>query len=166
MVNRIEGLRKKLKQDWNELNLVYKSLVIIGGLILSIIVYFTFVGIGYSQMSKNIEVIFRSSLVLIFGFILSSNIKDSNKNNMRSGPQIKKGNNELENKEIYEKYYYRDANSVQLFITLIIIVVSAIMILAIYIEIILVDVAILAQFRDLMCISIGFLIGESKVRLE
>lgn len=165
MINRIKILRKELKYDWSELNLVYKSLVIIGGLLLLIIVYFTVTGVGYSQMSKNIEMTFRSSLPLIFGFILSSNIKNTNKKNIRSKYLIKKDDND--NKKICQRNYdYRDGNYVQILITLIIILVSAVMILAMYRNSIFVDLAILAQFRDLMCISIGFLLGESKVKLE
>lgn len=169
MINKIQILKRQLKNDWVVLSLVSKCLVIIGGLILLIIIYFTVTDVDPSPISNDIKVMFRSSLVLIFGFILSSNIKNNNKENMTRNYLLKKDNNEDENNEICKKRRYcnyENGNTVQIFIAFIITVVSVIMILIMYTKGITSDISILAQFRDLMCISIGFLFGESRIKLE
>lgn len=169
MSDRIQALRSELKHDWDELNLAAKSLVIIGGLQLAIIIYFAVIDVGSLQTSKNIEVIFRSSLASVFGFILSSNTKNSNRKNIGRKSLVRKSNDEEEYKEICERirdYDYGDGNSVQIFIALVITIISAIVILVIYRNSIPTDSAILSQFRDLMCTSIGFLLGESKIRSD
>ncbi len=167
MGSRIQALKSELKHDWDELNLAAKSLVIIGGLQFAIIIYFAVVDVGSLQISKDIEVIFRSSLASVFGFILSSNTKNSNKKNTGTKSLTRKSNEE--HKDICERireYDYGDGNSVQISIALIITVISAIVILIIYKNIIHTDSVILSQFRDLMCTSIGFLLGESKIRSD
>ena len=170
MSDRIKALKAELKHDWDELNLAAKSLVIIGAIQLGIIIYFSVVDVVSLQISKNIEVIFRSSLASIFGFILSSNTKNNNKN-MNKKPLTRIGDNEhkYEYKEVCERirdYDYGNGNSVQIFIALITTLVSAVVILVIYKNNIPTDTAILSQFRDFMCTSIGFLLGESKIRSD
>lgn len=163
MGSRIHALKSELKHDWDELNLAAKSLVIIGGLQFGIIIYFAVVDVDSLQISKDIEVIFRSSLASV----LSSNTKNSNKKNTGTKSLTRKSNEE--HKDICERireYDYGDGNSVQISIALIITVISAIVILIIYKNNIHTDRVILSQFRDLMCTSIGFLLGESKIRSD
>lgn len=69
MGGRIQALKSELKHDWDELNLAAKSLVIIGAMQLGIIIYFSVIDVVSLQISKNIEVIFRSSLASIFFII-------------------------------------------------------------------------------------------------
>lgn len=167
MIDRIQALRAELKHDWDELNLAAKSLVIIAGLLFIIIIYFAVINTGSLKVSKDIEVVFRSSLASVFGFILSSNTKNNNKKNMGRKSLVRESDDEY--KEMCERirdYDYGDGNSVQIFIALIITVVSSIVILVIYRNSIPTDSAILSQFRDLMCTSIGFLLGESKIRMD
>ena len=81
---------------------------------------------------------------------------------------MKRKSNE-EHKDICERireYDYGDGNSVQISIALIITVISAIVILIIYKNNIHTDRVILSQFRDLMFTSIGFLLGECKIRSD
>jgi len=62
------------------------------------------------------------------------------------------------------KYYYGDGNTVQIVVALLITLIAALVILSIYAFDITKDVVIIAQFRDLMCTSIGFLLGEAKIK--
>ena len=79
MICRIKALLNELESDWDKLNLAAKSLVIMGGLLFVIEIYFTLIGGGNLAISNKIEVIFRSSLASVFGFILSSNTKNTDK---------------------------------------------------------------------------------------
>lgn len=167
MIDRIQALKSELKHDWDELNLAAKSLVVISALLFIIIIYFAVIDTKSLKVSNDIEVIFRSSLASVFGFILSSNTKNNNKKNMGRKSFARECDDECE--EMCERiidYDYGDGNSVQIFIALIITVVSVIVILVIYRNGISADSAILSQFRDLMCTSIGFLLGESKIRMD
>ncbi len=168
-MDRIHALIAVLKHDWDELNLAAKSLVIIGGLLFTIIIYITVSGSLSLQTSKEVEVIFRSSLASVFGFILSSNTKNDNKKSLGRKSLQRRDYEEDECDEMCERiraYDYCDGNSVQISIALIIAIVSAGVILVIYICSINTDNAILSQFRDLMCTSIGFLLGESKIKSD
>lgn len=118
------------------------------------------------KVSSEIEVMFRSSLASVFGFILSSNTKNNERRKKGNGLQ----RSEIKKDEKYEycerrrDYDYGDGNSVQILIALITSVSSAIVILMIYTKNVNIDISILSQLRDLMCTSIGFLLGESKIR--
>jgi len=70
--------------------------------------------------------------------------------------------NECE-EEIIE-HNYKEGNMIQILIALTICVVSIITILIIYILNITHNVAAISQLRDLMCSSIGFLLGESSIK--
>ena len=48
-------------------------------------IYFTLIGGGNLAISNKIEVIFRSSLASVFGFILSSNTKNTDKIKPKDG---------------------------------------------------------------------------------
>lgn len=118
------------------------------------------------KVSSEIEVMFRSSLASVFGFILSSNTKNNErrkKGNSLQRSEIKK-DEKYEYCERRRDYDYGDGNSVQILIALITSVSSAIVILMIYTKNVNIDISILSQLRDLMCTSIGFLLGESKIR--
>ena len=132
-------------------------MVIIGGFLFCIEIYFTIVRGRPLKVSSEIEVMFRSSLASVFGFILSSNTK----NNERR----KKGNG-LQRSEIKkdEKYEYCERRRDYDYGDGITSVSSAIVILMIYTKNVNIDISILSQLRDLMCTSIGFLLGESKIR--
>ncbi|XAM52964.1 hypothetical protein TVTCOM_30780 [Terrisporobacter vanillatitrophus] len=62
------------------------------------------------------------------------------------------------------KYYYGDENTVQIIVALLITLIAALVILSVYAFDITKDIAIIGQFRDLMCTSIGFLLGEAKIK--
>lgn len=172
MGSRIHALKSELKHDWDELNLAAKSLVIIGGLQFGIIIYFAVVDVDSLQISKDIEVIFRSSLASVFGFILSSNTKtkeDRNKDNYMEKVTIsldkeKAITEDCKMKKETLKYYYGEGNTVQIVVALLITLISALVILGEYTFSFTENLEIIGQFRDLMCTSIGFLLGEAKIK--
>ncbi|WP_455538559.1 hypothetical protein [Terrisporobacter sp.] len=170
MVCRIKALLEELKKDWDQLNLAAKSLVFVGGLLFVLIIYFTIFGSRKLEYSNKIEVIFRSSLASVFGFILSSNTKNRNNNKqfMRKsyGRDINDKDNYSNLCDGVKGYDYGEGNSVQIIIALVTSISSAMVILVIYSQGISYDEGVLSQFRDFMCTSIGFLIGESKIRSD
>ncbi|WP_455538563.1 hypothetical protein [Terrisporobacter sp.] len=66
-------------------------------------------------------------------------------------------------KEKYH-YYYGEGNTVQIMVALLISVVSALVMLGLYTFGFANNVVILVRFRDLMCTSLGFLLGEAKIK--
>ncbi|WP_195251492.1 hypothetical protein [Romboutsia sp. 1001713B170207_170306_H8] len=161
----------ELKTDWDKLNLAAKALVFIGGFLFSTIIFVALYKVYCSEIYKTIEVIFRSSLASVFGFILSSNIKNVKPQNIPyvekysiKEEDIKEEDIKEDCKEVIEKRYRNEGNSVQIVIAFLVTVISAIVMIIIYVFEITQDVAILSQFRDLMCMSIGFLLGESKIK--
>ena len=166
MICRKKALLNQLESDWDKLNLAAKSLVIMGGLLFVIEIYFTLIGGGNLAISNKIEVIFRSSLASVFGFILSSNTKNTDKIKPKDGGLVRGEVIDKEKKacKSNEYYNYGDGNSVQIFIALITCLASAIVILIIYTRKEEINISILSQLRDLMCTSIGFLLGESKIK--
>ena len=72
--NRIKFLIELLK-DWDELNLAFKSLLFIGGLMFLIIALLTVFGNEGNISQDSIESMFRTTVSSVFGFLLSSNIK-------------------------------------------------------------------------------------------
>lgn len=165
--NRRIAFLTELKTDWDKLNLAAKALVFIGGFLFSTIIFVALYKVYCGEIYKTIEVIFRSSLASVFGFILSSNIKNVKPQNI---PYVKKYSIKDDEditedcKEVIEKRYRNEGNSVQIVIAFLVTVISAIVMIIIYVFEITQDVAILSQFRDLMCMSIGFLLGESKIK--
>ena len=61
-------------------------------------------------------------------------------------------------------YYYGEGNTVQVMVALLISVISALIMLGLYIFRFTNNGVMLSQFRDLMCTSIGFLLGEAKIK--
>ena len=82
--NRIKFFLIELLKDWDELNLAFKSLLFIGGLIFLIIVLFTVFGDEGNSSQDSIESMFRTTVSSVFGFLLSSNIKNENKQEVKN----------------------------------------------------------------------------------
>lgn len=174
--SRTRILLKELTNDWDELNVAFKSLIIICCILFIVVICMAiFVDVD-KGMNGSIEVIFRSTLASVFGFLLSSNIKSNNKNNKETIEKIKSQLKEIEidlnelneesdktknDCELENSYSYKDINLVQVFIALIICIVSILIINFLLITNNLDNVPAISQIKDLMCSSIGFLIGES-----
>lgn len=62
------------------------------------------------------------------------------------------------------KYYYGEGNIVQIVVALLIALISSLVILGAYIFSFTENLEIIGQFKDLMCTSIGFLLGEEKIK--
>ena len=154
--NRRNALKEELINDWDKMNIATKSLVFVGMILFITSIFITI----YSKVSEgaleSIEVVFRSSLASVFGFILSSNMKTSKKNNIMR--------DECE-KEIIENNY-KEGNMIQIFIAFTVCIVSIITILIIYVLDITHNIAAIAQLRDGMCSAIGFLLGESSIKKQ
>lgn len=169
---RVQALIEELLMDWDKLNLAAKLLVYLGFFLVLSTIFIAICDAKDIDLYNRIEVIFRTSLASVFGFILSSNIKrkeDNDKNSYVEKMTIsmereKAITEECKIKKETIKYYYGDGNTVQVVVALSITIIAALVILSIYAFDITKDVAILAQFRDLMCTSIGFLLGEAKIK--
>lgn len=166
--SRFSSLKEEITHDWDKINLAGKLLIFIG-----LIVFLSSIGLalyneGPNEMLKSIEVIFRSALSSIFGFILSSNLncgknKNYNKltrNDIENNIDINKENC----KEEIEEFNYKEGNAVQLAIAFTICIICILTMLTMYRLSIVHNAATISQFRDLMCSSIGFLLGESKIK--
>lgn len=172
-------LINKFKFDWDELNISFKSLIIVGIILFIVIILIAIFSDGGQGTKNTIEVVFRSTLASVFGFLLSSNIRfNKNKNKMKI-KEIKDELNKIEKKlddldvnleqkeeqeQCYLEEYYNDdsLNLVQIAIALGISIISISVLSALLITNNLENVPSISQIRDLMCSSIGFLIGESK----
>ena len=71
---------------------------------------------------------------------------------------------ECQIKKETDDYYYGEGNTVQVMVALLISVISALIMLGLYIFRFTNNGVMLSQFRDLMCTSIGFLLGEAKIK--
>ena len=169
-------LLNKFKYDWDKLNISFKSLIIVGIILFIVVILIAFFSDGDQGTKNTIEVVFRSTLVSVFGFLLSSNIRFNKNNNKIKIKDIKDELNKIEDKlddldenleqkeQCYLEEYYNDdnLNLVQISIALGISIVSISALSALLITNNLENVPSISQIRDLMCSSIGFLIGESK----
>ena len=158
--NRRKALKEELIDDWDKMNIATKSLVFVGMILFITCIFITIYSNGNEVALKSIEVVFRSSLASIFGFILSSNMRTSKINKASTQNNIMR--NECE-EEIIE-HNYKEGNIIQIFIALTICVVSIITILTIYVLDITHNIVAITQLRDLMCSAIGFLLGESSIK--
>jgi hypothetical protein len=126
-------LKEELISDWDELNIAFKSLIIVCIILFIVIIAIAFFSDGETGLKHSLEVIFRSTLSSVFGFLLSSSIKANTgmKNNEieRLRQELKKVEFDVE--EIYESqteqdiecklkevYSYKDINLVQILIAL------------------------------------------------
>lgn len=166
--NRRSALREEISHDWNNLNLAAQILVCIGGFVFMATIFLAFYKIRDDSLYRAIEVVFRSCLASIFGFILSSNIKNSNKNTISKSTYDKDEEASItqEKDACIISVNYREGNSIQLIIAFSICMICAICILAIYVYDLRQDIPSITMFRDLMCSSIGFLLGESRIKNE
>lgn len=154
--SRKESLKRELLNDWNKLNIAAKFLIILGFEIL-------FVTIALSCMnslSDSIGVVFRSLLASVFGFFLSSNIKGQKK----TTKTMNKYRIEPDCEDEIKKYNFEDGNLVQMLIAFSICMICMLSIIILAGFNITNCLATLSQLRDLMCASIGFLLGEAKIK--
>lgn len=174
--NRRKVLINKFKKDWDELNVSFKSLILVGILLFTVVVLITFYSDGGQGTKNTIEVIFRSTMASVFGFLLSSNIRFNGKKKTKKIEEIKDELNKIEldldimeedtklKEECELEQYYddEDMNLVQIAIALGIAVISISVLSIVLLTNNLDNVPSISQIRDLMCTSIGFLIGGSK----
>lgn len=151
--SKIEAFKKEFSNDWNTLNLQAKSLIFIGFLVLILTICIPCL----PNFPKNIGVLFRSVLASIFGFFLSSGIKSEkiNSKKLRTSENC--------NKEI-KKYNFKDGNMIQIIIAFSICIISMISMFILYGFGIGDCTETISQMRDLMCSSIGFLLGEANIK--
>ena len=167
---RVQALIEELLIDWDKLNLAAKLLVYLGFFLVLSTIFIAICDEKDIDLYNRIEVIFRTSLASVFGFILSSNTKRKEDKNSYvdkmtiSMDKEKAITEDCKIKKETIKYYYGDGNTVQIIVALLITLIAALVILSIYTFDITKDVVIIAQFRDLMCTSIGFLLGEAKIK--
>ena len=168
---RIQALIEELLMDWDKLNLAAKLLVYIGFFLIFATVFISIYKSQNIGLYRNIEVIFRTSLASVFGFLLSSSTKctsqkDRDKILEKMVISVDKENAITEEckvkKETY--HYYGEGNTVQVMVALLISIISALVMLGAYTFGFVNDLLIIYQFRDLMCTSLGFLLGEAKIK--
>ena len=168
---RIQALIEELLMDWDKLNLAAKLLVYIGFFLIFATVFISIYKSQNISLYRNIEVIFRTSLASVFGFLLSSSTKctsqkDRDKILEKMAISVDKENAITEEckvkKETYN--YYGEGNTVQVMVALLISIISALVMLGAYTFGFVNDLLIIYQFRDLMCTSLGFLLGEAKIK--
>ncbi|MGL4912825.1 MAG: hypothetical protein ACRC3Y_10405 [Romboutsia sp.] len=177
--NRRKLLFKEFIHDWDELNIAFKSLIIIGIALFVVVMLFAFFSDGGKGIKNSLEVVFRSTLASVFGFLLSSNIKSNSKKKNTEIQKIKlelkkiqselddlNQDNETQNSfcDLEDNYLYKDINLVQIIIALSICILCICILGFLLITNNLENVPAISQIRDLMCSSIGFLIGESGKR--
>ncbi|RDY26149.1 hypothetical protein CHL78_014825 [Romboutsia weinsteinii] len=185
--SRIKSLFIELINDWNKINLSAKALLYIGFLLLISCLYVIFTASIVNEYTKSIEVTLRAGLSSIFGFILSSNLKceksNSLSNNIDSSSVVTientdKTHNTKLNINSYDtkceseinNYNYREGNVAQILIALAISIIS--LLALIYLYMIHMNDAVVpldkingvGQLRDLLCSSIGFLLGEASIK--
>ena len=173
---RIQALIEELIIDWDKLNLAAKLLVYIGFFLIFSTVFISIYKSKNVDLYETIEVIFRTALASVFGFLLSSNIKNSSEKNSQKNKEklLEKMTISMDKEEAITKeckikketdyYYYGEGNTVQVMVALLISVISALIMLGLYIFGFTNNGVMLSQFRDLMCTSIGFLLGEAKIK--
>lgn len=160
---RIQALIEELIIDWDKLNLAAKLLVYIGFFLIFSTVFISIYKSKNVDLYETIEVIFRTALASVFGFLLSSNIKNSSEKNSQKNKE-EAITEECQIKKETDYYYYGEGNTVQVMVALLISVISALIMLGLYIFGFTNNGVMLSQFRDLMCTSIGFLLGEAKIK--
>ncbi|MGL4911407.1 MAG: hypothetical protein ACRC3Y_03150 [Romboutsia sp.] len=173
--NRKNILKKEFVNDWDELNIAFKLLLCIGLVLFIIVIAIAFFSNGEHGLKNSLEVVFRTTLASVFGFLLSSNIKY---NNRKRQMEIEKIESELKNilaelDELDENntidknacdleslYYDKNINLVQIIIAFTVCIISIIILGILIVTNNLENVPSISQIRDLMCSSVGFLIGE------
>ena len=160
---RIQALIEELIIDWDKLNLAAKLLVYIGFFLIFSTVFISIYKSKNVDLYETIEAIFRTALASVFGFLLSSNIKNSSEKNSQKNKE-EAITEECQIKKETDYYYYGEGNTVQVMVALLISIISALVMLGAYTFGFVNDLLIISQFRDLMCTSLGFLLGEEKIK--
>lgn len=160
--NRRQAFFEELKHDWDNINLAAKALILIGILIFISVLFIAFNQNVSKDVYSAIEVIFRTSLASIFGFLLSSKLKNNNDKDVLKNNSITMDIEDCD--EDREGYNFKEGNSVQILIAFIICIVCIIAILFIYVLNLAQNIDAISQLRDLMCSSLGFILGESKIK--
>ena len=159
----------ELLKDWDELNLAFKSLLFIGGLMFLIIALLTVFGNEGNISQDSIESMFRTTVSSVFGFLLSSNIKNDNKKNTGSIKNLRykssKNQNSSKNDDEFCEYsdIYKtiEVNSILILVALFTTIISIIVLSILLVTNNLDNVASISQIMVLMSSSIVFLIGDS-----
>ncbi|MGL4797608.1 MAG: hypothetical protein ACRC1Y_06230 [Paraclostridium sp.] len=168
-------IKREFINDWDELNIAFKALIFIGITLFIVIISLALFSDGGICIRNSLEVVFRSTLASVFGFLLSSNIKINSK---KKDIQIQKIQSELKKVQLElnaldkaslsklscdleNNYTYKDINIVQIIIALSICIISILITCSLLMTNNLENIPAISQIRDLMCSSIGFLIGES-----
>lgn len=174
--NRKNILINEIKHDWDELNISFKALIIIGMMLFLVVLIIAIFSDGDQGIKNSIAGVFRTTLVSVFGFLLSSNMKFNKSKNKKKIEDIKNELIKIENEldtinentqesdqcELQSYYSDDDLNLVQIAIALSISIITMIVLTIILVNHNLENGQSISQLRDLMCSSIGFLIGESK----
>ena len=84
---RIQALIEELIIDWDKLNLAAKLLVYIGFFLIFSTVFISIYKSKNVDLYETIEAIFRTALASVFGFLLSSNIKNSSEKNSQKNKE-------------------------------------------------------------------------------
>lgn len=180
---RQEALHIAIINDWNKLNVASKMLLFVGLIFFILNVFITLVDSFDSTLMHSIEVILRTSMSSIFGFFLSSNMTskkkdlkdikyiDENKSFYRDDNKTSTSSSSDEPKYNecgclidIKRYNYDDGNLIRLSLAFFI-AVSCILVLCFAGVFNLVsNITAVGHIRDLMCSSIGFLLGESRIK--
>lgn len=166
----------ELRHDWDNLNLASKLLLFIGLILFVFSISILFIDLGDDTIINSIEVVFRTCLSSIFGFFLSSSLNGAKKGSKTNLVIREQSEPILPDSSVNEedtscnfcayKYNYKDGNLIRIllacFISLVCIIVLWICMTLGSVS----KIASLSQLRDLMCSSIGFLLGESRIKKD
>ncbi|CEN86362.1 hypothetical protein [Paraclostridium sordellii] len=146
--SRREALYKKILSDWDKLDLNSKALILLSYFFLIYLCINVFIDI----LSRNTISIFISSILSMIGFLLGNN-KKSNKIEYLY-------REDTECKEEINEYNFYHGNIIQIMISISLVFISSVTI--IFIDFTNKDF-LFSFFRDLISLSIGFLLGEAKI---
>ena len=175
--SRRRAFRYELRHDWDSLNFPSKVLLFIGIILFILSISILFIELGSNTLINSIEVIFRTSLSSIFGFFLSSSLS-GNKKDARFNPQSTEDNSlsnptnklsevdDIDCKLDVYKYNYHDSNLIRILLSCAVALICIFILWLCMVFNIVTKVASITQLRDLMCSSIGFLLGESRIKKD
>ncbi len=176
--SRINAFLEVLKMDWDNLNMACKMLLFIGLILFISNVCIVFNGDSSDSLVSSIQVIIRTSFSSIFGFFLSSNMSsgkvpdiitvpkngDNANNSTGTNRSSDSSPDDSSSKDCATKFNYVDGNLFRLSLASVL-ALACLSVLLICARLHLVDnIASVSQTRDLMCSSIGFLLGEAKIK--
>ncbi|WP_042276815.1 hypothetical protein [Faecalimicrobium dakarense] len=133
---RVNSLKQEIMSDWDKINLSGKLLTFIGLIVFLSSIGLAFYDKGSNEILKAVEVVFRSALASIFGFVLSSNLncgKSKNINKFTRSEVYKKIDiNDQECEIDIENHNYREGNSIQIIIAFTICIICILTMLIMY----------------------------------